>query len=161
MSYTSIGAALRVPKVDGQFAPNVQFSRTGGETDLTIMPKYNGQDNLGRPASYNSQVTLTAGFSAMPRILTENGVSRPGYITYLNASGIDGPSYENLPSFGGYGTAVPNMDQAQNKHGSYSVCTIKDQGPVIQQLSSQARMNARMARKNQAQRMSARGCGKQ
>ena len=158
MSYTSISSALKVPKVDGQFAPNVQFSRTGGETEYTILPKYNGQDNLGRPASYNSQVTLTAGFSPMSRIMVENGVSRPGYIPYLNASGIDGPSYENLPSFGGYGTIVPNMDQAHGKFGSYSVCTIKDKGPIALQESSQARMSARMARKNQAQRISARGC---
>ena len=158
MSYTSITAALSVPKVDGQYAPNVQFSRNGGEPDLTIMPKYNGQDNLGRPASYNSQVTLTAGFSALPRILIENGVSRPQYIPYLNASGIEGPSYENLGSFGGYGTAVPNMDQALGKFGSYSVCTINDKGPVAKQMSSQARMSAMMARKNQAQRISGRGC---
>jgi len=158
MSYTSLGAALRTPKVIGDYAPNAQSERSQ-DVNYTILPKFNGQDNNGRPVSYNSTVTLTAGMSPLARIFVENG-HRPGYAVYLNASGIDqGGAYTNLGSFGGYDTGGVYKDEAFKKYGSYSVCAIHDKGPIVEQESEQRRSNIIMQNRYQAQRYSAQGCG--
>lgn len=87
----SLNGALRTCKVDVAWDARMQSDRFENP-DIMSCPVWSGRDLTGRLVCENSFMTKTAGCdSASDRILVENAVSRPSYMSYvqLDGSGID------------------------------------------------------------------------
>jgi hypothetical protein len=84
----SLQGSLQTCKVNTGYANKIQSDRFENPNNL-LCPVWNGKDNYGRVACYDSYVTKSAGCSsALDRVVVEN-YQRPQYFEYtaLDASG--------------------------------------------------------------------------
>ena len=93
----SLESALRTCKVNQSSANKVESDRFLNPDNM-LCPIWNGHDLAGRPVCPDSFMTKSRGCnSAQDRVLVENNVTRPQYMSYITLSqnGIIGDIYDD------------------------------------------------------------------
>ena len=125
MSFTSISASIREPKVSAGMAANIDSDRYLNSGNTLCVP-WSGYDDAGREVSAHSYNTRSAGCnSAHDQVSTENYL-RPNYSSYVNlntdgiqaggtSSQMEAPKSEVAGSFN-----IQKLSNIQQEYRQYS-----------------------------------------
>ena len=166
MANISLEGSLRTCKVDAGWSSKLESDRFLNPNTM-LCPPWNGYDTSGRPASWDSYYTKTAGCnSAGDRVVVENDL-RPQYIEYVNldASGIRGG--QQCGNNSEYADAACHQAQVSNSHmytGQYGYDTgfsrnIHANCQTCQQGTDPSAYNSQVMRNNQFMKQGYRSYG--
>ena len=114
MSFTSISASIREPKVSAGMAANIESDRYLNSNNTLCVP-WAGYDDAGREVMANSFYTKAPGCnSADDRVSVENYL-RPNYSAYVNLN------TEGIESGGTYGETETPLANKSQVAGSFNV----------------------------------------
>ena len=122
MSFTSISASIREPKVSAGMAANIDSDRYLNSGNAVCVP-WSGYDSAGREVTANTYNTRSAGCnSAHDQVSTENYL-RPNYSSYvnLNTEGIEGGMYSQME------TPLANKSEVAGSYNIQKLSNIQQQ----------------------------------
>jgi len=121
----SLESALRTCKVNQSSANKVESDRFLNPDNM-LCPIWNGHDLAGRPVCPDSFMTKSRGCnSAQDRVLVENNVTRPQYMSYITLSqnGIAGEIYGNITSHKNSQLRTNELDKVHGLTGQFGYVT--------------------------------------
>ena len=121
----SLESALRTCKVNQSSANKVESDRFLNPDNM-LCPIWNGHDLTGRPVCPDSFMTKSRGCnSAQDRVLVENNVTRPQYMSYITLSqnGIVGDIYGNTTSHTNSQLRTNALDKVHGLTGQFGHVT--------------------------------------
>lgn len=121
----SLESALRTCKVNQSSANKVESDRFLNPYNM-VCPIWNGHDLTGRPVCPDSFMTKSRGCnSAQDRVLVENNVTRPQYMSYITLSqnGIAGHIYDHTTAHTNSLLRTNALNKAHDQTGQFGLVT--------------------------------------
>ena len=121
----SLESALRTCKVNQSSANKVESDRFLNPYNM-LCPIWNGHDLAGRQVCPDSFMTKSRGCnSAQDRVIVENNVTRPQYMSYITLSrnGIAGEIYGDTTSYDNSQLRTNNLNKINELTGQFGNVT--------------------------------------